>query len=119
MEKTIEQINITPAAVDYISNIYAEKNIPAEYALRINADGDQGGIINYTLGFDPEKKSDDIEFDFEKFKVLLSPISFENLKGTDIDYVVGKDNRPGLAFHNPKQSSGCGGGCSCGGGSGC
>ena len=114
MKNLTEEINITPAAVDYISSVYDEKNIPAEYSLRINADGDQGGIINYSLGFDPDKKEDDLELDFEKFKVLLSPDSLENLRGTDIDYVVGRDNRPGLAFHNPKQSDGCGCGSGCG-----
>lgn len=119
METTEKQINITQAAVDYIESVYAEKNIPAEYALRINAEGAQGGIFSYSLGFDPEKKEDDTEYDFGKFKVVISPSSLDNLQGTEIDYVIGKDNRPGLAFHNPNQSSGCGGGCSCGSGGGC
>ncbi|MFA8341636.1 MAG: HesB/IscA family protein [Rhodothermaceae bacterium] len=116
MENSIENINITPAAIDYIKGVYDDKQIPAEYALRINAEGAQGGIFNYSLGFDPEKKDDDLELDFEKFKVLISSESLENLRGTEIDYVVDRNNRPGLAFHNPKQSSGCGGNCGCGSG---
>jgi len=117
MKNNIEHINITPAAIDYIKGVYDEKQIPPEYALRINAQGAQGGIFSYSLGFEPDKKEDDLELNFEKFKVLISPKSLENLQGTEIDFVVDRNNRPGLAFHNPKQSNQCGSNCGCGNGS--
>jgi iron-sulfur cluster assembly protein len=61
MEVLIESpISLTESAVKEIKNIISEKNIPAEYGLRVGVKGGGCSGLSYILGFDLQKENDNL-----------------------------------------------------------
>lgn len=61
----------------------------------------------YFLEFSEKVNKDDLEFEFEDFRILIDEKSFTFLNGTTIDYVKEGVNS-NLSFINPNVSAQCG-----------
>jgi iron-sulfur cluster assembly protein len=93
-----------------------------EPSLRVAAKIDEDGQLVYGMGFDEEREND-IAFDCEGVRVLISPRSQELLEGATLDFVELKPGEFQFVFNNPNEPTcapATGGGCgSCGRGSSC
>ncbi len=72
--------------------------------LRLAANQKEDGSIDYVMGFEDRDLDDDIYFDSEGVKLVVSAGCFELLKGTEIDYVKLDDNEEmQFIFKNPND----------------
>jgi iron-sulfur cluster assembly protein len=95
----ITPINITPKAESEIKNIMTNKNIPADYHLRVGVKGGGCGGMSYSLGFD-KPKPDDQHFEIDGIQVLIEKRHYMFLMGMLIDFFEGDEAR-GFTFINP------------------
>lgn len=80
-------------------NILDNKNIPADYGLRIGVKGGRGCAgVNYMLGFDTEKEGD-ISYEQSGIKILIKKKEMMFLMGLEVDFYDGADER-GFLFKN-------------------
>lgn len=110
-------VDLTPAAVSKIKEIFQEQEIKDVKYLRIVADVSPEGRISYRFGIDDVVGSEDelVEGDI---KMLVDADSVELIRGSSIDY-VDSFSRSGFVVSNPNVKGGgcpCGGNCACGGG---
>lgn len=92
-------IQITGKAQSEIRYIMANKNIPAEYSLRVGVKGGGCGGMSYLLGFDTAKASDE-QFDIGGIPVLIEKKHLMFLMGMQVDFVDDAEAR-GFTFVNP------------------
>ncbi|MBX9850985.1 MAG: iron-sulfur cluster assembly accessory protein [Cytophagaceae bacterium] len=84
---------ITQKALEEIVFIIKNKNIPPDYGLRIGIKGGSGcGGVNYLLGFDTVKESDDI-YILEGVKIYMEKKHAMFLAGKEIDFEDGAKER--------------------------
>ena len=93
-------INITEKAEVEIKNIMANKNIPADYHLRVGVKGGGCGGMSYALGFD-KPKDEDQKFELAGIPVLIEKKHYMFLMGMQIDFFEGDEAR-GFTFVNPE-----------------
>ncbi len=89
-------ISIEPKASEEILNIFKTKNIPANYCLRVIAEGAGCSGINYRLGFD-EKTDDDMEYLIEEVPVILKKKDLMHIIGVKIGFIDTDETR-GFVF---------------------
>jgi iron-sulfur cluster assembly protein len=95
-------VEISNKAIAEIENIFKNKNIPADYGLRLTVKGGMGCAgVNPSLGFD-KKKVDDLEYDIASFKVYIRKGELMYLIGKMVDFYEGSDAR-GFLFTEPNQ----------------
>lgn len=92
-------ITITEKAEVEIKNIIANKNIPADYRLRVGVKGGGCGGMSYALGFD-KPKTEDQQFEIAGIQILIEKKHFMFLMGMQIDFFEGDEAR-GFTFINP------------------
>lgn len=94
---TITPVTLTKKAVKEVKNIFATKNIPQEYKLRIGIKG-SGGCAGFTymLGFD-KKKETDLEYEVDGINVLVEKKHTMYLLDLEVDFHEGADAR-GFTF---------------------
>ena len=95
----ITPIKITPKAESEIKNIMTNKNIPADYHLRVGVKGGGCGGMSYSLGFD-KPKPEDQHFEIDGIQVLIEKRHYMFLMGMLIDFFEGDEAR-GFTFINP------------------
>ncbi len=96
----MQPVNITDSAIEEITNIITNKNIPSGYGLRIGVKGGRGCAgVNYILGFD-KPKDDDISYQIKEINVFVSKKEVMFLMGLEVDFYEGADAR-GFTFNNP------------------
>lgn len=108
-------IDLTPAAVSKIKEIFKEQQVEDARYLRIVAEMSEGGRINYRFGVDDAVQSEDevVKGDID---MLVDAQSVELIRGSSIDY-VDSFARSGFVVSNPNVKGGCAcGGGGCGGG---
>ncbi len=93
-------INITDKAQEEIKNIIQNKNIPADYFLRVGVKGGGCGGMSYMLGFDKFKEGDQ-KFEVEGIQVPIEKRHYMFLMGMQVDFYEGNDAR-GFTFVNPE-----------------
>lgn len=103
-------ITITPSALEQLTRIREEKNVPAELGLRVGVRGGGCSGFEYQLGFD-QPQEDDQRFQIGEQTVLMKAAHALYLIGMEIDWATGLENR-GFTFNNPNASSTCGCGSS-------
>ena len=105
-DKISDKIALTPSAVARLKAIAAEKKLD-NVALRIVIDGGGCSGFQYDFKLDSQKLSDDLEFETDGAVILIDKISFEFVKGAQVDF---KESMMGSAFviNNPNASSACG-----------
>jgi iron-sulfur cluster assembly protein len=97
--RMIAPIKITEKAEVEIKNIMENKNIPADYFLRIGTKGGGCGGMSYALGFD-KANDDDQKFEISGIPVLIEKRHYMFLMGMQIDFFDGEEAR-GFTFINP------------------
>lgn len=111
MEVLIESpISLTESAIQEIKHIITEKNIPAEYGLRVGVKGGGCSGMSYVLGFDLQKENDNL-YQVGDINIIMEKSHGMYLAGMEIDFVDGLNNR-GFSFNNPNATKTCGCGTS-------
>ena len=76
----------TDAAKAEINKIYASKNIPPEYGLRIAVEGGGCSAVSFIIGFDKPSDTDKI-YTLENVKIFIEKKHQMFLFGVKVDYV--------------------------------
>lgn len=100
-------ITITQNAAEEVKRLFAKQGNP-KLGLRVGVQGGGCSGLSYKLGFDQERKGDNIQ-DLGGVKVFVDPKSDLYLEATTLDFVDGLEGR-GFKFLNPqaKKTCGCG-----------
>ncbi len=101
---TNNHLDLTDSAIGHFSNLLKGKN-NSNIRIGIRDSGCSG--YAYFLEFSEQINTDDMEFVFGTFKILIDEKSFTFLNGTTIDYVREGVNS-NLTFINPNVSAECG-----------
>ena len=110
MEVITSPIGLTESAVKEILQIITDKQIPAEYGLRVGVKGGGCSGMSYVLGFDLQKEQDNV-YEVNGIRILMEKSHGMYLAGMEIDFVEGLNNR-GFSFNNPNAVKTCGCGSS-------
>lgn len=103
-------ITITNIAVEKIKEISESENV-GHYTIRLKIQG--GGCAGWTYDMFYEDKISDLDEIFEQdgVKVVIDPLSFQYLDGTEINYAETSISA-GFSFINPNSKGNCGCGSS-------
>lgn len=98
-------ITVSKAAAEVILDS-TKQGESAGMKLRLAATQKEDGTIEYVMGFEDRDLDDDIYFDSEGVKIVVSAGCFELLKGTELDYVKLDDvEEMQFIFKNPNDPS--------------
>jgi iron-sulfur cluster assembly protein len=116
-QTAVQEITITPDAVEEIKKIRAENQIPETHALRMGIK--EGGCcgVSYVLGFEERSSEEDKIFQTNGLTVFVDAKSFLHLSGATLEFMTGP-NGSGFKFSNPNDQNSCDcgdGGCGDGG----
>ena len=103
-------ITLTEKALVEVKNIMQEKNVPAEYGLRIGVQGGGCSGMSYLLGFDKAKEADEV-YPLEGVNLIMDKKHGMYVMGMEVDFQDGLNAR-GFVFNNPAAKSTCGCGSS-------
>lgn len=96
-------ITVSKTAAEQILDS-AKQGDSAGLKLRLAANQKEDGSIEYAMGFEDRDLDDDIFFDSEGVKIVVSANCFELLKGTELDYVKLDDvEEMQFIFKNPND----------------
>lgn len=104
-------LTVTPRAVDTISALLQQREIP-NHALRVFVSGGGCSGMQYGMAFEGNPRETDSVFEAAKgVRLIVDPTSLMYLKGATIDFV---DSLMGGGFRidNPNATSSCGCGSS-------
>lgn len=107
--KAEERVSLSPAAIAQLHAVIAKDT--NKKVLRVVVDSGGCSGFKYSFELDAEPKEDDLCFTYEGATLVVDPISFEFVKGAQVDYV---QELIGAAFviKNPNAASSCGCGSS-------
>lgn len=106
-------VRLTDRAAAEVRRIVANKQIPAQFGLRVGVKGGGCSGMSYVLGFDKRREHD---LAFEPADGVTAYMDKRHglyLLGTTVDYHDGLDAR-GFVFDNPNATQTCGCGSSFG-----
>ena len=101
---TNKHFELTQSAAKHFSSLLQVKE---NQNIRIGIRDSGCSGYAYFLEFSEKANKDDLEFEFEDFRILIDEKSFTFLNGTTIDYVKEGVNS-NLSFINPNVSAQCG-----------
>ena len=108
-------VTLSERAATEVRRIVANKQIPAQFGLRVGVKGGGCSGMSYVLGFDKHREHDlTFELDAEggdPITVFMDKRHGLYLMGTTVDYHDGLDAR-GFVFDNPQATQTCGCGSS-------
>lgn len=91
-------VRITEKALMEIRKILAEKNIPAEYGLRIGSQGGGCSGVNHFVGFDLLKETDH-QYELEGVRIFIEKKHLMFLIGAELDFLENAEER-GFCFNS-------------------
>lgn len=109
-------VALSDRAATEVRRIVANKQIPAQYGLRVGVKGGGCSGMSYVLGFD-KQRDHDLSFELDggnadgPITVFMDKRHGLYLMGTTVDYHDGLDAR-GFVFDNPQATQTCGCGSS-------
>lgn len=103
-------ITLTERALKEVKTIMKDKNVPAEYGLRVGVQGGGCSGLSYLLGFDKAKDADEV-YELEGVNLIMDKKHAMYVLGMEVDFQDGLNAR-GFTFNNPQASSTCGCGSS-------
>ncbi len=96
-------ITVSKAAAEQILDS-TKQGDSASLKLRLAATQKDDGSIEYVMGFEDRDLDDDIFFDSEGVKIVVSASCYELLKNTELDYVKLDDvEEMQFIFKNPND----------------
>ncbi len=104
-------INLSPRAVQKVRDLVAEDG-NTDLKLRVYITGGGCSGFQYGFSFDEEVAEDDTVLEFgENVTVLVDPMSFQYLVGSEVDYTEGLEGSR-FVINNPNATTTCGCGAS-------
>ncbi len=97
---------VTKKAAEEIRKLLSAEDTPSGF-LRVKVVPGGCSGFSYEMGFDDELESSDRVFEEEGVKVAVDSISFQYLKGANLDYQGGL-NGTGFSISNPNSKASCG-----------
>lgn len=110
MVESADPISMTDAAAAKLQSLIEEEE-NERLMLRVYVTGGGCSGFQYGFAFDEEHQEDDTEVLKNGVKLVVDPLSFQYLVGSEVDY---KENLEGARFtvSNPNATSTCGCGAS-------
>lgn len=110
MVESTDPISMTDAAAAKLQSLIEEEEND-RLMLRVYVTGGGCSGFQYGFAFDEENQEDDTEVMRNGVKLVVDPLSFQYLVGSEVDY---QENLEGARFTvmNPNASSTCGCGAS-------
>ncbi|SBS27872.1 Iron-sulfur cluster insertion protein ErpA [Marinomonas aquimarina] len=110
MVESADPISMTDAAAAKLQSLIEEEE-NERLMLRVYVTGGGCSGFQYGFAFDEEHQEDDTEVLKNGVKLVVDPLSFQYLVGSEVDY---KENLEGARFTvtNPNATSTCGCGAS-------
>ncbi|RMF16671.1 MAG: iron-sulfur cluster insertion protein ErpA [Candidatus Dadabacteria bacterium] len=99
-------LEITEPAAAKIGELL-QKHDDADLGLRISVVGGGCSGFQYDMAFDKARETDEVIEVGEGVRVLVDPVSYRYLQGTQVDYVESLQGA-GFAFNNPNATRTCG-----------
>ena len=99
-------IFLTKDAINKLKEIAAEEGIE-KLIVRVGVLGGSCAGYSYNIKFDDVIKDIDEQFDFDDLKIIIDPLSYQYLNGTEIGY-SSKIMQSGFTFSNPNATGSCG-----------
>ena len=108
--ESVDPIEFTEAAAAKLKTLVEEEEND-RLMLRVYVTGGGCSGFQYGFAFDEEHQEDDTEVVRDGVKLVVDPLSFQYLVGSEVDY---KENLEGSRFtvQNPNATSTCGCGAS-------
>lgn len=103
-------LQVTPKAVAKVSALVEEEG-NAELKLRVFVTGGGCSGFQYGFSFDEQVSEDDTQVVKDGVTVLVDPLSFQYLAGSEVDYEEGLEGSRFLV-RNPNATATCGCGAS-------
>jgi iron-sulfur cluster insertion protein len=110
MNQAASPIQVTDAAVRRARVLIEEEQNP-ELKLRVFVTGGGCSGFQYGFSFDENKNDGDMEINQEGVQILIDPMSFQYLMGSEIDYLEGLQGAR-FVINNPNAKTTCGCGAS-------
>ena len=98
-------ITLTEAAAKHVASRLAKRGKGIGLRLGVRTSGCSG--MAYKIEFADAADADDMEFESNGVKVLIDPLSFPYLNGTELDFVR-EGLKEGFKFQNPNAEDTCG-----------
>ncbi|ADZ90243.1 iron-sulfur cluster insertion protein ErpA [Marinomonas mediterranea] len=110
MVESVDPIEFTSAAAAKLKSLIEEEE-NERLMLRVYVTGGGCSGFQYGFTFDEEYQEDDTEVKREGVRMVVDPLSFQYLVGSEVDY---QENLEGARFTvtNPNATSTCGCGAS-------
>jgi iron-sulfur cluster assembly protein len=102
-----DNINISQNAIDAVTKIIKENNVPEDYFLRFDTKSGGCSGMKFVLGFDNNIDESDRVFDIDGISIGISSRSLFYYMGMTIDYVDGPQGS-GFVFNSPNNMPTCG-----------
>jgi iron-sulfur cluster insertion protein len=103
-------INLSARAVQKVRDLVAEEE-NADLKLRVYITGGGCSGFQYGFSFDEEAADDDTRIEKDGVTVLVDPMSFQYLVGSEVDYTEGLEGSR-FVVKNPNATATCGCGSS-------
>ena len=101
------EIEITPAAQERLLAVAQLEGIDLQKdLLRIAVLPGGCSGLTYDLGWDSVTKEDDHVFTVGEIRVIIDPVSFLHMEGTQLDFTGGLEGK-GFHFFNPVATRSC------------
>ena len=107
-------IQLSEMAAEKIKDLISQQNLDTQGGLRVYANSGCCSNSSYGMALEHASKPEDNIFESQGVRVLVDPVSFDQLEGASIEYYK-DENSEGFTINKPRKDShcGCGGGCNC------
>ena len=99
-------VQITPAAIQVVRGLLAERNLDESYALRVYVAGRTCSGLQYGMALDNKPNETDKVFENDGIKLLIDEQSIEYMRGATIDFVDDERGK-GFMVDNPNTLPAC------------
>ncbi|MEM6580842.1 MAG: iron-sulfur cluster insertion protein ErpA [Pseudomonadota bacterium] len=103
-------INLSANAVNKVRELVAEEENPA-LKLRVYITGGGCSGFQYGFSFEEETAEDDMAVERDGVTLVVDPMSFQYLAGSEVDYLEGLEGSR-FVVNNPNAATTCGCGAS-------
>jgi iron-sulfur cluster assembly protein len=95
-------ITVSKSAADQIKES-AKQGQMEGMPLRLAAAKNEDGTLHYNMGFADRQLDDDVSFESEGVKIVVSALNYDLLKNTELDFVELDDKEMHFIFKNPND----------------
>ena len=99
-------VQITPAAIQVVRGLLAERDLDESYALRVYVAGRTCSGLQYGMALDNKPSETDKIFESDGVKLLIDDQSIEYMRGATIDFVDDERGK-GFMVDNPNALPSC------------